>query len=159
PPDDGLSGNIENLAFSADGKEIFAWSGYRFAQWDVATRKRKEIKDEGIFHTRQVCATQKGIRTIGDRSYRPPYEVILRNPITDQSVRTIRWGDCQEFWIGDYISPHTIRWADSADEKNLNIALGGYTLTPNGKTLLMAYPDVSGKQNTFVTACDVISSK
>jgi WD40 repeat protein len=143
PPADGLTGRIENLTFTPDGKEILAWSSnHAVARWDVATKKRNPIPTGEFTMFRQVFLTREGLRTIEGRSHQPPsYEVTIRDPLSDKTVQTVRW-------------------ANSADEKDLRVFLWGYTLTSNAKTLLITYPDVSEKsRGSFVTATDVASGK
>jgi RNA polymerase sigma factor (sigma-70 family) len=138
PPDDGLGAPIERLAFTADGKELFASSWYlNSGRWDVATGKQVSFTRDRFGH--QLVSTPEGLRVLNVDSYKSPYEATLIDPVAGKPIQTVRWAEPREVGIN---------------------GLRCYTLTANGKTLLIAHGDEPGeKTKSYVTACDVASGR
>src|SRR5262249_7414610 len=142
PPDDGLGGPIERLAFTPDGKTVFAASwNLRSARWDVATGKR--IGPAGQRLGQPLVTTPHGLRPGGAGSFKTPHEVTVYDPVAGKEVRTVRWAEPGEVGIN---------------------GLRAYTLTADGRTLLVAHADEpgsrkSGSRDLSVTACDVRSGR
>src|SRR5262249_45406150 len=85
PPDDGLGGPIERLAFTPDGKTVFAASGnLRSARWDV---EGKRIGPAGQRLGHQLVTTPDGLRSVGADSYKTPHEVTVYDPVAGREVR------------------------------------------------------------------------
>jgi RNA polymerase sigma factor (sigma-70 family) len=140
PPDDGLGGPIEQMAFTHDGKEVVAtsWS-ISSGRWEVATGKRVALTDERL--GRQLINTPGGLRILRCDSYKSPYQVAVHDPVTGKLLQTVDWSTPAEF---------------GSD------GLRAYALTADGKTLLVAHSDEPGppaKQRSFVTTCDVASGR
>ncbi len=139
PPDDGLGGPIQHLAFTPDGTEVFAssWS-LTSGRWDVATGKQVKLADKR--YGRQLIRTREGLRTVGIDSTRRPSEATVSDPVAGKVLQTVHWTDPKEITIN---------------------GLRAYTLTANGKTLLAAHGKEPGaaNQTTYVTACDVASGR
>ncbi len=139
PPDDGLLAPIESLAFTPDGKQIFASSFYiNSARWDVATGRRVAPPAQRL--GRVVVPTTAGLRVLGCDSYKSPHEVTLFDAITGKALETVQW--------------------DQPGKVGIN-GLRAYTLTADGKTLLVVHGDepTGAAQTTSVTACDVKSGR
>jgi RNA polymerase sigma factor (sigma-70 family) len=134
PPDDGLATPIERLAFTADGKELFASSwGLTSGRWDVTTGKQVGFARDPF--GQQVVSTPAGLRALHVDASNSPHEVTLIDPIAGKPLQTVRWAEKAEVGRNGF---------------------GACTLTANGKTLLIAHGD---KQNFAVTACDVASGR
>ncbi len=140
PPDDSMSAPIERLAFIANGKELFVSSSFlTSASYEVASGKR-------IGNTRQklgdqLVSTGEGLRALYCDSYKTPYEVTLVDPVAVKPLHTIRWAAPQEVGIN---------------------GLRAYTLTKNGKMLLIAHGDEPGPgpaKKSYVTAWNVASDR
>ena len=116
PPDDGLGGPIEQLAFTPDGKSVFAASwNLRSARWDVATRKRTALTSGRFGH--QLVTTATGLRSVSN-NYQPRlHEITVFDPVAGLALQTIAWADPKE--VG-------------------NNGLRAYALTADGSTLLVA---------------------
>jgi RNA polymerase sigma factor (sigma-70 family) len=138
PPDDGLGGPIEHLAFTPDGKEVVASSWcITSGRWEVATGKQLGFRPERL--GRQLIATPGGLRALRCDSDRSPYEVTVYDPVAGKAL-------------------HTVRWA-APDEVGIN-GLRAYALTADGKTLLVAHGHEPGAAvKSYVTACDVASGR
>jgi WD40 repeat protein len=138
PPDDGLGGPIERLAFTPDGKTLFAASwNLRSAQWNVVTGKQTTLVGKRFGH--QLVTTPDGLRSVGAENFKTPHEVTVYDPIAGKEVQTIRWADPKEVGIN---------------------GLRAYTLTADGRTLLVAHADEPGhRRDLAVTVCDVRSGR
>jgi hypothetical protein len=138
PPADGLGGPIERLAFTAGGNEVLASSWYlRSARWDVATGKRLSLAPQRFGH--QWVSTQAGLRALQSGSYDRPYEITVLDPVAGKVLYPLRWADPKEVGIN---------------------GLRAYTLTADGKTLLVAHGDEPGPApKSHVTAMDVASGR
>jgi RNA polymerase sigma factor (sigma-70 family) len=139
PPDDNLSGPIEHLAFTPDGKEVFASSWRKTSgRWDVATGKRIGLAREWYGH--RLIRTRQGLRALG-ADVMHSHEVRVFDPVAGKALHTICWTDPKEVDVN---------------------GLQAYTLTTDGKTLLVVHgekgsPGVGG--DCYVTACDLGSGR
>jgi RNA polymerase sigma factor (sigma-70 family) len=138
PPADNLGGPIENVAFTADGKELFASSwGINSARWDLANGKQLGLTRERF--GRQVVSTPDGLRALRYEFYKTQYQIMIVDPLAGKPVTTVRWADPKEVGVN---------------------GLRAYALTANGKTLLIAHSDEPGKATTTsVISCDVASGR
>src|SRR5262249_32329499 len=98
PPEDGLGGPMEHLAFTPAGKEVVAssWS-IASGRWEVATGKQLGFRPERP--GRQLIATPGGLRALRCDSYRSPYEVTVYDPVAGKALHTARWGEPAEVGI------------------------------------------------------------
>jgi RNA polymerase sigma factor (sigma-70 family) len=127
PPKDEVVGPIQRLAFTADGKELVASSwGFGWARWDVATGKPLSLTQTGSCH--QMVTTPAGLRALRFFRQEKQSEVTLTD-LSNGKVHSIRWVEPQ--LVEEYG-----HWA--------------FTLTANGKDLLVASPD---KQQGLATCC------
>ena len=135
-----MLGPIDRLAFSWDAKEIFAssWSLHS-ARWDVSTGKQlgfvPAVGKRLISTTGGLLDLKSGSYSGGTRD--KPFEITLIDPLTSKAVRTVAWAKPEEVGIN---------------------ALRAYSLTTDGKTLLVAHGD-NPPQNSFVTTVDVDSGR
>jgi RNA polymerase sigma factor (sigma-70 family) len=139
PPADGLGGPIERLAFTAGGKELLAssWS-LTSARWDVATGKQLSLARERFGH--QWVATAAGLRALESGGHQSPHQVKLLDPVAGQSLYPVSWAERKEVGVN---------------------GLRAYTLTADGKTLLVAHGDEPGPAaaKSYVTACDAVTGR
>jgi RNA polymerase sigma factor (sigma-70 family) len=138
PSDDGLGSPIQHLAFTPDGKEIFASAWFPLsARWNLATGKRVSLAHQHFGC--QFITTGEGVRGIAIGS-KDPFGALLSDPVAGKTLRTIRWADAKE--VG----------------RN---GLRAYTLTTNGKMLLAVHGKEPGEepQTTYITACDAATSR
>jgi RNA polymerase sigma factor (sigma-70 family) len=138
PPVDGLGGPIERLAFTAGGKELFAasWS-LTSARWNVATMKPLSLTRER--YGQLWVATPGGLRALQSGSYEKPHEITVLDPVAGKTLYTLRWAEPKEIGIN---------------------GLRAYTLTADGKTLLVAHGDEPGPApKSYVTTMDVASGR
>jgi RNA polymerase sigma factor (sigma-70 family) len=138
PPADGLGGPIERLAFTAGGKELLASSwNLTSARWEVATGKRLSLARERFGH--QWVSTPAGLRGLQSDSRQGPHTVTVLDPVAGKPLVALPWAEPKEVGIN---------------------GLRAYTLTANGKTLLVAHGDEPGPApKSYVTACDVASGR
>lgn len=139
PADDALSGPIQYLAFTPDGKEMFAASwGLTSGRWDIKTKKRIDFVN--LRRGRQLIRTLSGLRELGVDSYKSPYQVELIDPIVGKTLSTVRWAEPNEVTVN---------------------GLRAFTLTSDGKTLLAVHGREAGEkpQMSYVTACSVTSGR
>src|SRR5262249_526747 len=141
PPDDGLGAPIQHLAFTAKGKEVFASSSYlNSCRWDLATRRQFGLSCTAFRRGPQLIQTRDGLREVHIDFFNSSHEAALSDPLTGKVLSTVRWIDPKEITIN---------------------ALRAYTLTADGKTLLVAHGKEPGdkQQTTTITACDVDSGR
>ncbi|HZV07434.1 MAG TPA: sigma-70 family RNA polymerase sigma factor [Gemmataceae bacterium] len=139
PPDDGLGSPIQHLAFTAQGKDVFASSSYHNScRWDLATKSQFGLTLFKEVH--QLIQTKDGLREVFIDFFKKSTEAALSDPLTGKVLSTVRWIDPKEITIN---------------------ALRAYTLTTDGKTLLVAHGKEPGnkQQTTTITACDVDSGR
>jgi WD40 repeat protein len=140
PPDDGVGGPVEFLAFTSDGQELFAtsWSG-EAARWNVTTGKRVGYWPH-VQSGRQRVVIPAGFRTLEFGDDPKWNEIILSEPTSGKHLQTVRWAEPNEVGIN---------------------GVRAYTLTADGKTLLVAHGDEpgGGALRSYVTACDVASGR
>jgi WD40 repeat protein len=133
PPDDSLPGSLMQLAFTPDGKELFASSlGGVSGRWNLATGKRVDLIHDhygGVPFVR----TPEGLRTIWPDDSKAPswFAFAILDPISRKTL-------------------HTIRYSEP------NQSAQAYTLTASGKTLLSIHP---GKKLNHVTAWHVATGR
>jgi RNA polymerase sigma factor (sigma-70 family) len=139
PPDAGLGGAIDRLAFTPDGKEVFASScSLNSARWDMATGKQISYIRQRFGH--HVITTPEGIRALGSiTGYSSGNEITLFDSVAGKALSTIQWAKPEEVGIN---------------------GLRAYALTANGKTLLVAHGDEPGEGGkSYVTAVDIASGR
>jgi RNA polymerase sigma factor (sigma-70 family) len=138
PPDDNLAGPIQELAFTPDGKEVFASSwGLTSGHWDVATGKRIALVHERYGH--QLIRTHDGLRAVRIDTVGSPHQAIVSDPVAGKPLHTVLWTEPKK-----------------VDANGLR----AYTLTANDKTLLIVHEE--GPENarkSYVTVCDVASGR
>jgi WD40 repeat protein len=140
PPDDGLGGPIEHLAFTPNGKEVIAasWS-INSGRWEVATGTRVAFTRDRL--GRQLITTPGGLRALRCDSYKSPHEVAVLDPVAGKVLQTVGWAAPTEVGIN---------------------GLRSYALTADGKSLLVAHGDEPGppaKEKSYVTACDLATGR
>jgi RNA polymerase sigma factor (sigma-70 family) len=134
-PGDGLGGPVEYMAYTADGKQVFAsgWS-LNSGLWDVGGWGQTAYRPQRFGH--QLFPTPVGLRAIELDRYKKPFnEVTVFDPVAGTAVETVRWASENEVGING------LRFA----------ALAG-----DGRTLLVVHgdePDGGGKSH--VTAHDI----
>lgn len=138
PPDDGLGGPIERLAFTADGRELFASSwGLVSARWDLATGKRIALVPQRFGHS--LTRTPDGLRSLDVDSFREAHTITVVDPVAGQPLQKVRWGEPSAVGVN---------------------GLRSYALTADGRTLLVAHGEEPARaRNSFVTACDVATGR
>jgi RNA polymerase sigma factor (sigma-70 family) len=138
PPDDTLGGPIEHLAFTADGKEVFAstWS-LTSGRWNVTSGKRLSLTRQR--YGRQLTRTPDGLRVL-DIDLRENPEIKVIDPLAGKVRHTVGYAEAKEVGIN---------------------GLRAFALTANGKTLLTAHGDEVAHNNpqTYVTATDMASGR
>jgi WD40 repeat protein len=133
PTDCGLPGSLMQLAFTPNGKEIFASSlGGVSGRWNVATGKRIDLIHDH-YSGNPFIRTPDGLRTISQDGSKAPswFTFALLDPIAHKTLHTLRYSD-----------------PDQSAE--------AYTLTANGKTLLAIHP---GRKISHVTAWEVAADR
>jgi RNA polymerase sigma factor (sigma-70 family) len=139
PPDDSLGGPIERIAFTLDGREVFASSWYiNSGRWNVASGEQLSLTPNKRIYP--LTNTTDGLRQVYIDSYKAPYEAIISDPIAGKVLNTVRWTDTKEVGIN---------------------GLRAYMLTADGKTLLTAHGGEreAEERYSYVTACDVASGR
>ncbi len=147
PPDNGLGGPVQNLAFSRDGKTLLAssWSN-ETAWWDARTGTRLGCTRHRRFG-RQFLATPGGFRAVAADAFngwrepnKPvPHDVTVTDPVTGTVLHTVRWAEPGE------VGPNS---------------LCAYTLAADGSTVLVAHrPEGSRERKTFVTLYDAAGGR
>jgi WD40 repeat protein len=133
PTDDGLPGPLMQLAFTPNGKEIFASSLAGVSgRWSLATGKRIDLIHDH-YSGNPFIRTPDGLRTLSQDGSKAPswFAFAILDPIAHKTLHTLRYSEPKQ----------------SAE---------AYTLTANGKTLLAIHP---GKQISHVTAWDVATGR
>ena len=137
-PGDGLDGPVEHLAFTPDGKEIFAsgW-GLDCGRWDVSTGKRVAHHRERFGS--QLVTTPGGLRAVGADDSKTPHEVVVYDPVGGRALKTVRWA--------------------AEGEVGVN-GLRAYPLAADGRTLLVLHCDEPGRgTNSHVTVYDIVGDR
>lgn len=136
PPEDGLLGPVFHLAFTANSKEVVGAGDGLVARWDLATGNRVSIEyGDG----RRLVATSGGLRLVDTHMTDRRDRIHVTDPITGKVLHDVLWDEPPELQVKD---PRA------------------FTLTRDGKTLVVAHLGRQGRdQSTYVTACDVVSSR
>jgi RNA polymerase sigma factor (sigma-70 family) len=133
----GLSGPVNRVAFSADGKKLFAASwGLQFGCWDPADGK--PIGAVKSFVQGHLVRTRKGPRVLEVDREKKNALIQVADPDSARPPAAITWIDPKE------IRPNTLR------------ACG---LTSDAARLLVAHADEPGGKNSYVTVCDVATGR
>src|SRR5262249_16886653 len=120
------------------GKELFAssWS-LESARWEVATGKKLASTSERF--GRHLIRTTEGLRSLACEDFRRPHEITVYDPVAGKQLQTIHWADPKKVGIN---------------------GLRSYTLTADGRTLLVVHGTEPGEKATsHVTACDAASGR
>lgn len=136
---DGLGGSVERLAFTSDGKEVFAsgW-GLDSGRWDAATGKRLAYFFRERFGC-QLVTTPAGLRSVASDDAQKPHEVVVYDPIGARALKTVRWAGEGEVGVN---------------------GLRAYPLAADGRTLLVLHCDEPGRgKNSHVTVYDIVSDR
>ena len=137
-PGDGLGGSVERLAFTPDGKEVFA-SGWNLdsGRWDVATGKRLAYHRERFGY--RLVTIPGGLRSVGADEYQKPHEVVVYDPVGARALKTVRWA--------------------AEGEVGIN-GLRAYSLSADGRTLLVLHCDEPARgKNSYVTVYDIVADR
>lgn len=133
PPDDALPGSLLQVAFTPDGKEVFASSISGLSgRWNVAAGNRIDLIHDH-YGGHRFIRTPEGLRTVGEAIPRPGgwVELAILDPIAHKPLHTIR-------------------------NTRPNEGFGYPTLTADGKILLAINP---GKNTSEVKTWDVSTGR
>lgn len=140
PATDLLTGPVEHLTFTSDGKEVFAsaW-GQEAGRWEVAGGRRTSRVRSRDDAPRQLVHTPDGLRAVAYRPESTPHTAAVLDPSTGEALHTVRWA------------------ADK--EVGLN-GLRAVALAADGRTLLIAHGD-EPKANpvTRATTYDLVAGR
>jgi len=140
PAADLLTGPVEHLTFTSDGKEVFAsaW-GREAGRWEVAGAKRTARVRSSDNASRQLVHTPDGLRAVAYRPESTPHTVAVLDPSTGEALRTVRWATDKEVGLN---------------------GLRAVALAADGRTLLVAHGD-EPKANpvTRATTYDLVAGR
>lgn len=130
---DAIASEIQHMAFTADGKELFAtcWS-YTSALWNVTTGKLVRVTRDRL--GRNLVMTADGLRALSC-DWLQSGEITLFDPLAAKKLRTTRSSE-----IGE-VGPNGIR---------------AYSLSTDGRTLSIAYEKA---KQTHVLVSDIESGR
>ncbi|MFO0811296.1 MAG: sigma-70 family RNA polymerase sigma factor [Gemmataceae bacterium] len=140
PPDDGLLGWVDRLAFWPDGATVVANApGTARVRWDAATGQRLALMPTRNSSGARWTATADGLRVASPRPGPDAHEVVIFDPATDTPIRRVAW-----------LEP----------ELKGNKLVRAFSLTADGKTLIVAHggePIATGV--TMITAFDAATGR
>ncbi|MBO0698641.1 MAG: PQQ-binding-like beta-propeller repeat protein, partial [Zavarzinella sp.] len=145
---DGLGAFVEHLAFTPDGKALYA-AGYvhNAAVWDLATGKRTTYHRDGV--GKHLVTTPEGLRSVGVDG-RTPCELVIYGAVACTPTKSVRWTEEKEAGAN--------RLGANAPAGDL----GAYTLSADGRTLLWVHSDSprrDGTPKSYVTAHDIVTDR
>lgn len=142
PPCDGLGGPVESVAFTPDGKRLFAsgWS-LNSGQWDVESGKQTLYRREQAgYH--QLVSTPVGLRSVSyELSNKPSNEIAVHDPIEGKILETVRWIAQKDIGINGMRSAKL-----ATDGRTLLVVHGDEPSQTEGKSYVTAHDIPTGRR-------------